>query len=113
MSETIPNPELELEPTWEVATLFPNQGQWSEEEYLALNTNRLVEYSDGCLEFLPMPTLSHQLIMLFLYEALKAHVSAQDLGSVRRRWVQGAGSPWQIPRAGRDLHKQRERAANG
>jgi Uma2 family endonuclease len=82
MGETMPNPELELEPTWEIATLFPNQGQWSEQEYLALNTNRLVEYSDGCLEFLPMPTLSHQLIMLFLYEALKAHVSAHDLGSV-------------------------------
>jgi Uma2 family endonuclease len=82
MSDTIPNPELELEPTWEIATLFPNQGQWSEDEYLALNTNRLVEYTDGCLEFLPMPTLSHQLIMLFLYEALKAHVSAHDLGSV-------------------------------
>ncbi len=82
MSETIPNRELELGPTWEIATLFPNQGQWSEDEYLALNTNRLVEYSDGCLEFLTMPTLSHQLIMLFLYEALKAHVSAQELGSV-------------------------------
>ena len=56
MSETIPNPELEFEPTWEIATLFPNQGQWSEDEYLALNTNRFVEYRDGFMEVLPMPT---------------------------------------------------------
>ena len=32
------------EPTWDVATLFPNQGTWSEEEYLALHTKHLVEF---------------------------------------------------------------------
>ena len=35
------------EPAWEIARLFPAQGLWSEEDYLALQTNRLVEYSDG------------------------------------------------------------------
>lgn len=35
------------EPAWEVATLFPPQGDWNESDYLALATNRLVELSDG------------------------------------------------------------------
>ncbi len=70
------------EPTWEIAYLFPAQGAWSEEEYLALSGNRLLEFSHGYLEVLTMPTMSHQDIMLFLYEALKAFVIAQHLGKV-------------------------------
>ena len=82
MSETIPNRELELEPTWEIATLFPNQGQWSEDEYLALNTNQLVEFSNGFIEVLPMPTIYHQRIVAFLYNALLAFTAAGRLGEV-------------------------------
>ncbi len=70
------------EPTWEIAHLFPPQGEWSEEEYLSLPTNHLVEFVDGCLEVLPMPTSSHQLILLFLYRALLAFVESQALGTV-------------------------------
>jgi hypothetical protein len=40
-------PDSGAEPAWEVALLFPNQGAWSEEEYLALDTNRLVEFTHG------------------------------------------------------------------
>jgi len=40
----------------EIAKLFPAQGDWSEEEYLQLDTNQLVELSDRNLELLPMPT---------------------------------------------------------
>lgn len=58
------------EPTWDIAYLFPRQGQWSEDEYLALDTNRLVEFSHGILEVLSMPTQSHQLIVLYLYQLL-------------------------------------------
>jgi len=32
------------EPAWDVARLFPHQGAWSEQEYLELNGNRLVEF---------------------------------------------------------------------
>ena len=70
------------EPTWEIAHLFPAQGQWSEEEYLSLDTNRLVEYSDGILEVLDMPTLSHQRIVAFLYKMLLAFVMKKELGEV-------------------------------
>jgi Uma2 family endonuclease len=70
------------EPTWDVAYLFPAQGDWSEEEYLALNGNRLVEYSQGFLEVLPVPTTSHQLLVAYLYGLLLAFATARDLGTV-------------------------------
>ncbi len=61
----------EPEPAWEIARLFPAQGCWSEEDYFALDTNRLVELSDGFVEVLPMPTMVHQLIVLFLADAIR------------------------------------------
>ena len=70
---TPPRPP-EGEPAWDVAKLFPNQGTWSVEEYLALNANRLVEFSNGYIEVLAMPTMRHQLIVMFLCDALRAFV---------------------------------------
>ena len=70
------------EPTWDVARLFPEQGSWSEEEYCALTTNRLVELSDGCLDVLPMPTEAHQLLVAFLYNAVFGFVMPRKLGTV-------------------------------
>jgi Uma2 family endonuclease len=70
------------EPVWELAHLFPYQGYWTEEEYLALNTNHLIEFSDGFLEVLPMPTMAHQDIVIFLFELLKAFVVSRGLGKV-------------------------------
>ncbi len=75
-------PEREPEPTWGIAQLFPAQGTWSEWEYLALETNHLVEFSNGRLEFPPMPTMSHQLILAHLYGLLLAFSTAKDLGTV-------------------------------
>jgi Uma2 family endonuclease len=51
--------------------LLPPQGEWSEEEYLVLtdHRNRLVEFTDGFLEALPMPTTKHQLLLKFLFIA--------------------------------------------
>jgi Uma2 family endonuclease len=49
--------------------ILPRQGEWSEEEYLVLtdHRNRLVEFTDGFLEVLPVPTDKHQAILGFLY----------------------------------------------
>ncbi len=60
--------------------LLPLQGLWTEEQYLALTnqTNHLIEFSDGTIEVLPMPTSRHQVILLFLYEWFKA--ALQPLG---------------------------------
>ncbi len=62
------------EPVWELADLFPHQGTWTEEDYLELETNHLIEYSHGQVEVLPMPTISHQRIVAFLYNQLLAFI---------------------------------------
>ena len=48
------------------------QGLWTEAQYLRLteHTRRLIEFTDGRLEVLPMPTDRHQVILGFLYRAL-------------------------------------------
>jgi Uma2 family endonuclease len=70
------------EPAWEIALLFPQQGTWSEDDYFALHTNRLVEFADGRIEVLPMPTDFHQTIVSFLYDTVKAFVRPRKLGKV-------------------------------
>ena len=67
-------------PTWEMALNFPHQGEWTEEEYLSREFDGLVEYSDGVLEFLPMPTWSHQYMVDFLHSLLKQFVQPRSLG---------------------------------
>ncbi|MBI4514831.1 MAG: Uma2 family endonuclease [Deltaproteobacteria bacterium] len=78
-----PRDPVRPEPAWDVALLFPEQGAWSEEEYLALKGNRLVEFSHGNVEVLSMPTDSHQARVAAFFAALTALVSAQALGTVR------------------------------
>jgi Uma2 family endonuclease len=58
------------------------QGSWCEGEYLLLQTNHLVELSNGFLEVLPMPTTSHQRLALYLYGLLLAFATGRDLGMV-------------------------------
>lgn len=70
------------EPPWEIATLYPTQGNWDFHDYLSLNTNHFVEFVDGCVEVLPTPSQLHQLIVAYLYETIKAFVVAGDLGKV-------------------------------
>ena len=49
--------------------LLPSQGHWSDDAYLWLtdHTNRLIEFTDGRVEELSMPTDTHQAILAFLY----------------------------------------------
>lgn len=78
------SPPNEPEYAWEVATLFPEQGAWSEEDYLDLtdHNNRRVEFADGRLEFVAMPTEMHECLVQFLYFALYAFVTGKGLGKV-------------------------------
>lgn len=50
------------------------QGHWTEQQYLLLSnqTNHLIEFTDGKIEAIPMPTSSHQRILLLLYGLFKA-----------------------------------------
>ena len=79
---TISN-ELQIgQPAWRMALLFPVQGSWSEQEYLALDAGRQIEFDQGCIEVLDMPTKQHQRIVRFLFLAMQAFVSSQKLGEV-------------------------------
>ena len=55
---------------------LPLQGLWTEEQYLRLTdqTNRLIEFTDGYVELLPMPTRKHQAVSRFLFLALLTFV---------------------------------------
>lgn len=71
--------EANLRLSWEegdelVLSLDPLQGHWTVEQYLLLSnqTNRLLEYTDGFIEVLPIPTKRHQAISLFLLLGLLA-----------------------------------------
>ena len=55
-----------------LADLSALQGYWTQAQYLKLTNdgNRLIEFTDGRIEFLPMPTQRHQAILRFLFLAL-------------------------------------------
>lgn len=59
------------------------QGCWRDDDYLWLTDRcrRLVEFTDGYLELLPMPTRAHQRILAFLYSAFHRFLAA-DGGEV-------------------------------
>lgn len=84
MSSIPVTPSHEPEYAWEVATLYPEQGEWSEEQYLELtdHANRRIEFTDGRLEFLPMPTEIHEAIVQFLLFVLHDFVQQGNLGKV-------------------------------
>lgn len=69
-------------PVWPLARLYRPQGDWTEDDYFALNASFFVELCDGCLEFPPMPTIAHQLIVAFLYKLLDAFVASHNAGIV-------------------------------
>lgn len=91
MSRTITAPKrmqhrLGGTPTWEIAQLFPPQGGWSEEEYLGLEDlcggHIRVELFQGRLEVLPVPTMTHQLIIAFFFDLLRDFARAYAPGMV-------------------------------
>ena len=78
--------------------ILPPQGRWSEDEYLVLtdHRNRLVEFTDGFLEILPMPTDKHQAILGFLFQAFIGFAEPRG-GKVRFSPVAAANSAGQVP----------------
>lgn len=61
--------------------MLPAQGEWSVTDYLELNTNQLIEYVDGRLVFLPMPTRAHQFIARYVFRLLDEDVRSRSLGN--------------------------------
>lgn len=64
--------------------LMPLQGLWTEQQYLKLTdqTNHLVEFHDGAIEVLPMPTEEHQAILEYLFFAFRTFIEQRG-GKVR------------------------------
>ena len=56
--------------------VLPPQGAWSDEEYLWLTDRckRLIEFTDGHVQELPMPTFTHQAVLAFLYRLFHAYL---------------------------------------
>ncbi|MBV8127926.1 MAG: Uma2 family endonuclease [Planctomycetaceae bacterium] len=85
-SATQPTTQLPSAQEWKevLEQILPPQGEWTEEEYLVLtdHRNRLVEFTDGFLEVLPMLTDKHQGILGFLYLAFFNFIEPQG-GKVR------------------------------
>jgi Uma2 family endonuclease len=77
---TIPSPNGE--PAWEAAYMLPVQGSWSEEDFLKFHTSRMAELVDGRLEILPMPTLKHQRILIWLLDEFRKTVTGQPRATV-------------------------------
>jgi Uma2 family endonuclease len=61
-----------------VLAVLPLQGQWSEEAYLWLteHTSRFIEFTDGYIEVLPLPTDAHQTLLAALYQVFFAFLQA-------------------------------------
>lgn len=59
-----------------VCDILPRQGCWSEEGYLWLTDHgrRMVEFTDGRIEELPLPTYTHQAVLSFLHAAFRAWI---------------------------------------
>src|SRR2546421_6562904 len=70
------------EPVWKIAEFLPEQGGWTEPQYLRLMTERGIEFNDGMIEILPVPTKTHQLIVLLLCDLLRAFVTKAGLGGL-------------------------------
>ena len=59
-----------------VCDVLPPQGSWSDDSYLWLtdHSNRPIEFTDGFVQELPMPTSTHQAVLAFLYDVFRAYL---------------------------------------
>ncbi|MCZ7604673.1 MAG: Uma2 family endonuclease [Planctomycetota bacterium] len=73
------------DPVWELTALYPRQGQWTEADYLGLTSVETgIEFNCGRLEFLPMPTRTHQEILQLIWLALREFLAPRG-----DAWVSG------------------------
>ncbi len=64
--------------------ILPRQGCWSDEAYLWLTDHgrRRIEFTDGRIEELPVPTFTHQAVLLFLYHLFHDHLRPRGVAMV-------------------------------
>lgn len=76
-SASVPHGENEI--AWESLYGLKSLTGWSEAAFLALSRDRGLEFNDGTIEVLPVPTLSHQLIVGLFYRLLTSFVGDNGL----------------------------------
>lgn len=99
MADTLDYPRRSKrgEPVYELAAIeYPLQGYWTEEEYLEREMDARVEFVDGCLEFLPAPTIKHQKVLKFFFLLLHQFVASRKLGDVEFAGLRVRTSPRSI-----------------
>lgn len=79
---TVHLPSKDGEPAWEAAYFFPPQGRWTEETFLQFHSNRMAELVAGRLEILPMPSVFHQLIVIYLLDTLRRYLDRSENGGL-------------------------------
>lgn len=59
--------------------ILPRQGHWSDEAYLWLTDHgrRRIEFTDGRVEELPLPTFTRRAVLAFLYRLFHGHLLAR------------------------------------
>lgn len=71
---------------WELADLYPLQGEWTEDDYFELErrigNSRLIELCDGCIEIQSRPDIVHQLVLMELYRGLEKYAVPLKRGLV-------------------------------
>src|ERR1043165_415894 len=68
----------------EIKRLLPKNGSCIEADYLRTTntTNWLIEFTDGTIDVLRMPTTSHQQIVAHLVQEFSTFISCRGLGQV-------------------------------
>jgi len=70
-------------PVWELALVYPRQGEWTESSYFDLqNSYKFVEFNRGYLEFLEVPPKSHERLIKFLEKILARYFDDTGRGEV-------------------------------
>lgn len=69
-------------PAWRIALFYPVQGAWSEGEYLNLLGGPLVEFDNGRIEVLDMPTKEHQRLAQFIFLVIRDYLLGKGIGEV-------------------------------
>ena len=73
---TVPVPVSQRPLASLLCDVLPPQGAWSDEAYLWLtdHSRRLIEFTDGHVQELPMPTDTHQAVLAFLHVLFRAYI---------------------------------------
>lgn len=69
------------QPVWDLARWMPQQGAWTVDDYLELD-GPAVEFDQGMIEVLDIPSQAHQLLVQFFFLAIHSFVTPRGLGRV-------------------------------